>query len=132
MFKTTASKNQSLNTLNKLSKRLDRDKPKKSRKQPQHSKSSKKDLKLIKHELITLKQKQGTLKPEHQKYLNKLVKKNKLAINYDNDDEYNDEIEQLQKEILNFKKEVKPKKKQFIENKLTPGLAPVDYDSEDE
>lgn len=84
-----------------------------------------KDLKRIKYELIKAKKEKSELSPEHEKYLKKLIRKNKNSLI---DNEFDEEIGQLQEEILNYKKKERTRvKKNPVFAGLTPGLAPVDY-----
>lgn len=115
------------------------------------SETSKKFQKLAKYSSIKAHKESGTLTPEEQKYLNKLVKKNVSAINSlteIDDDELKDELKQVKRDILavttpkKIKKLSKKNSKQsdfdskvkkgFISYPgLTPGLAPVDYNESD-
>ena len=90
-----------------------------------------KDLKRIKYELIKAKKEKRQLSPEQQKYLTKLIRKNKNTLM---DNEFEEEINQLQDEILNYKKQQPKvsKKKGHVFTGLTPGLAPVDYNESDD
>ncbi|CAH6720933.1 regulator of rDNA transcription 14 [[Candida] jaroonii] len=88
-----------------------------------------KDLKRINYEIIKSKPK-DQLDDHHKKYLKKLVRKNKRLLINDEED-----LEDIQAEILNFEKKAPKKDKSFKEHKfpgLTPGLAPVGYESDDE
>lgn len=152
MFNSNISKNKSLSLVKKLTSSLNLDenhtkkpksstevlaielskpktvKRKRNRNINKKIKLNQQDLKRINYELI--KAKKGNLVDSNEKYLAKLIKRNKrLLIN-----EANEEIEELQDEILNFTKPEK-KNRNFIQQKfpgLTPGLAPVGYESDDE
>lgn len=91
-----------------------------------------KELKRIRYELIKSKKEKGSaLSEEHEKYLNKLIRKNKRSLI---NTEYDHELDQLQEEILNYKRK-QPKASRRSQHNvpgLTPGLAPVDYNESDD
>ncbi|EGV63051.1 Regulator of rDNA transcription protein 14 [Yamadazyma tenuis] len=98
-----------------------------------------KELKRVKYELIRSKA-PATLPQEHQKYLKKLVKRNKNIILANDPDPTMEDFstDALQSEILSFHKPAPKKSNKFRTFKkksvpgLTPGLAPVDYESDSE
>lgn len=97
-----------------------------------------KELKRVKYELIKSKKDSQDLSVEHRKYLNKLVRKNKHLVLKNNEIDEDFNTDGLQDEILKFNSKPSKKKTQFktkIKHNhpgLTPGLAPVDYESDDE
>lgn len=156
MFKSNSSKSHSINLLNKLTASIQNDTSsktptsstevlasqftapktkkivkKQNKKIQKNQKRELKELKRVKYELIKNK---DNLSPEHEKYLKKLIKKNKnLILSNDGDEDYS--TEELQKQILSFNKKEVKKNKNFKTKKhtgLTPGLAPVDYESDSE
>lgn len=123
-------------------------------KQNRHIKKSvedqKKFNKLIKYNIIKKHKANDALTPEEEKYLQKLVKKNSNAVRMlsEIDDEIvKDELDQVKAEILDMalgksKKNQKTRTERDFDDEikqglvlypgLTPGLAPVGFDSDDE
>jgi hypothetical protein len=122
------------------------------------SEQTKKFAKLAKYTVIKQNKLKSTTTPQHEKYLNKLVKKNINLINrvsQIDDEDINLQLQDIKDELIpsvTNKNQKRIRKKKFITAKsdsqakfnenvrkgyismpgLTPGLAPVDYNESDD